>query len=51
MNVPKAKQAGNQYLARINWIIFTMKIGIDFKSKKIEIDGKKIKLQVWDTAG
>ncbi|EAR96030.1 Ras family small GTPase (macronuclear) [Tetrahymena thermophila SB210] len=26
-------------------------MGIDFKSKKIEIDGKKIKLQVWDTAG
>ncbi|EGR34812.1 Rab8-family small gtpase, putative [Ichthyophthirius multifiliis] len=26
-------------------------IGIDFKMKKIEIDNKKIKLQVWDTAG
>jgi len=26
-------------------------IGIDFKTKKIEIDGKLIKLQVWDTAG
>ena len=26
-------------------------IGIDFKSKTILIDGKKIKMQVWDTAG
>lgn len=25
--------------------------GIDFKTKKIDVDGKKIKLQVWDTAG
>ncbi|CAG8691202.1 10718_t:CDS:2, partial [Cetraspora pellucida] len=26
-------------------------IGIDFKNKNIELDGKRIKLQVWDTAG
>lgn len=26
-------------------------IGIDFKIKTIQIDGKNIKLQVWDTAG
>jgi small GTP-binding protein len=26
-------------------------IGLDFKSKTIEIDGKQIELQVWDTAG
>ncbi len=26
-------------------------IGIDFKIKKIDVDGKRIKLQVWDTAG
>ena len=26
-------------------------IGVDFKLKNIEIDSKKIKLQIWDTAG
>merc|ERR1711953_1091350 len=26
-------------------------IGIDFKIKTVEIDGKKIKLQIWDTSG
>jgi GTPase SAR1 family protein len=26
-------------------------IGIDFKIKTIEIEGKKIRLQIWDTAG
>lgn len=26
-------------------------IGIDFKIKQLEVDGKKIKMQIWDTAG
>ena len=26
-------------------------IGIDFKIKTVEIDGKKVKLQIWDTSG
>ena len=26
-------------------------IGVDFKLKNIDIDNKKIKLQIWDTAG
>ena len=26
-------------------------IGVDFKSKQIEIDDKLIKMQIWDTAG
>ena len=26
-------------------------IGVDFKSKQIELDDKLIKLQIWDTAG
>ena len=26
-------------------------IGVDFKSKQIEVDDKLIKLQIWDTAG
>lgn len=30
---------------------FTYAIGIDFKIKKINVDDKRVKLQVWDTAG
>ena len=30
---------------------FLTTIGIDFKIRHVEIDGKKVKLQIWDTAG
>ncbi|GLT25745.1 hypothetical protein SLA2020_008550 [Shorea laevis] len=30
---------------------FLSTIGIDYKTKIIELDGKRIKLQLWDTAG
>ncbi|KAL7065664.1 putative Ras family protein SEC4 [Cryptosporidium serpentis] len=30
---------------------FVLTIGVDFKSKIIELNGKKLKLQIWDTAG
>ncbi len=30
---------------------FITTIGIDFKIKNIEIDSKRVKLQIWDTAG
>merc|ERR1711988_1069767 len=30
---------------------FITTIGIDFKIKNIQVDNKRIKLQIWDTAG
>ncbi|KAJ4458540.1 putative Ras-related protein RAB1BV [Paratrimastix pyriformis] len=30
---------------------FIATIGIDFKVKTVDIDGKRVKLQIWDTAG
>jgi len=30
---------------------FISTIGIDFKHKNVEIDARKVKLQIWDTAG
>ncbi|GIM15586.1 hypothetical protein Vretimale_18322 [Volvox reticuliferus] len=30
---------------------FITTIGIDFKIKKVDVDGKIVKLQIWDTAG
>ena len=26
-------------------------IGVDFKFRKINVEGKEVKLQIWDTAG
>lgn len=26
-------------------------IGVDFRFRTIEVDGKKVKIQIWDTAG
>ncbi|XP_039851831.1 ras-related protein RABE1c-like, partial [Panicum virgatum] len=30
---------------------FITTIGIDFKKRTVELDGKRVKLQIWDTAG
>lgn len=31
--------------------IHDVTIGVEFGSKTLELDGRKIKLQIWDTAG
>ena len=32
-------------------ILLVLFLGVDFKTRNIDIDGKKIKLWIWDTAG
>ena len=32
-------------------VSYNATVGIDFKVKRMEIDGKTVKLQIWDTAG
>ena len=38
-------------LLLVSFILVLYRVGIDFKIKKIQVDDKKVKLQVWDTAG
>lgn len=37
------------HLTTIGYIFFYL--GIDFKIKTIDVEGKKIRMQIWDTAG
>ena len=32
-------------------VAYNATVGIDFKVRRLEIDGKTVKIQIWDTAG
>ncbi|EAY14610.1 small GTP-binding protein, putative [Trichomonas vaginalis G3] len=40
-----------RYIDNVFTQTFMTTIGVDFKNKVIDIDGNKVKLQIWDTAG
>jgi Ras-related protein Rab-7A len=41
----------NQYVSREFTAQYKATIGSDFSSKRVDIDGKSVTLQIWDTAG
>jgi small GTP-binding protein len=41
----------NRYLTGVFTSDSTMTIGVDFHVKKVDIDGKRVGLQIWDFAG
>ncbi|KAJ5076553.1 ras-related protein rab-35 [Anaeramoeba ignava] len=41
----------NRYVDDVFNLNYRTTIGVDFKTKDIEINGKSIRLQIWDTAG
>ena len=42
---------GNSFDKKVKNAPPTATIGLDFKNKKVEINGQQVKIQVWDTAG
>ncbi len=40
-----------QYLTGVFNVASEMTIGVEFRLKKLEIEGKKVSLQIWDLAG
>lgn len=57
----KAIIVGNSAVGKTNIILrftegiykssYMSTIGVDFKIKTLDVDGKRVRLQVWDTAG
>lgn len=43
-------QFNPNYMATVS-LVPKMKIGIDFRFANLNVDGNRVKLQVWDTAG
>ena len=45
------KAINKQIYQRYIWRNLSTTVGIDFQDKLIQIEDKKVKLQIWDTAG
>ena len=39
------------FMKMLHFILLFLFLGVDYRTRTIDIDGKRIKLQLWDTSG